>query len=1854
MHGNHILRKIFATIIPALTIIGCGTQQSAPDSGFAQYIEAYTGGIVNGGSNIVIELVSPAEGLDGTESELNSSAKDLFKFSPSIKGTAKWRGAQRVEFIPEDGELKPGKRYDCTFYLSKVASTDSEHKNFKFSFTTAPKQASLQKTAMSIKADDKGNAIVTGTLTLSEDVEVSEPASLLEFGWNEDGAAFEVNAADARRFTFTASGLKRGSEDKTLTVRFKPGRTGFAECSELKVCIPSADSFRVLDTEQSDGEDKYIYVTFSQPLSQGQDLRGLVSLTSYGSSSGLRSTMSMSDNRIKIYYESDDEAQMQLEIDKRVRDIDGNRLGENWMKTLATSTPAPHAGFLSNGNILPDTRNLVIPFHAQNLRAVDVSILEIYPKNIPMFLQDNDLNGDNSLRRAGRLVYKNTLMLDSDPSKDLTRNNVFTVDLSGLFNKEPGAIYRMKISFRQEYYLYSNAAGSLGGDNLISLSSGQMSEEDEAVWDEPYPYYYDGNYDWSRYNWRDRNNPRTPSYYMNYSFPSRNFQVSNLGVITKYAPDSKTAGQVWVAVNDLISAEPVSGAEIKILNYQLQEIGSGKSGSNGAEMVKLTGRPFLTVVSKGNSTTYLKVTEGNEKSLSRFDTGGEILQKGMKGFIYGERGVWRPGDTLHLTMILHSDEKVPDTHPAIMDIYTPQGQFFTRKVCRKAENGFYTFTVPTVADSPTGLWNAYVKIGGATFHKSLRIEAIKPNRLKVNVDLGTEMLKSGSSVNVKVASNWLTGPAAASLPAKVSMTLKPGQSSFKGLEGYRFIDPASSFESYSKDLLDVRLNQDGKAQSTVTLPRVQNAPGMLTANILCSVMEDGGDESYTTLTMPYSPYSAYVGAKLPSDGDYLETGKTHNIPVAVVDCNGRRVSGHTIEWRIFKLKWSWWWESRRDPLDSYINASAASAFSSGRTTSGSGDINIPFSANDDQWGRYLIYIKDIDSGHASGGIVFADWPAYRGRSDRKDPDAPAMLSFSTDKNSYSVGETATVYIPAAKDGRALVSIENGSRVLKSEWVSTSGSGDTAYKLKITEDLSPNFYIHITLVQPYWNTSNDLPIRMYGVRPIMVENQNSHLHPVITMPDKIHPEEQFTVKVSERDKKSMTYTLTIVDEGLLDLTAFRTPDPWNTMYKREALGIRTWDMYDDVFGSCGGALSAMFSIGGDEELTKGAKKENRFNPIVKFLGPFTVNSGSRSHKITLPMYVGSVRVMVVAGQDRAYGNAEKTVPVTSPVMILPTLPRSAGTGEDITLPVNVFVMEDGISNVNVSVRCEGPVAINGSASQTLSFGKKGEQMTRFSLSTSGEGFAKVTISADGNGHKMTETINLEVVNRSPEIVSVQDALIGKGETKSFNFKPFAADDRCGLRVEASGYPSIDWDALFSFIGNYQHSCSEQLAARGLSLLYAMPMLSKTNAEKAGSMIPGILTELYGRQLPDGGFTYWPGGTVSDEWVTSMAGEFMSKAKADGYDVNSGVLSSWHKFQKRCIQNYRTAKVYRMSDLTQAYRLYTVAVAGKSDEAAMNRMKEGGELSWQASMMLASTYAVCGKKNICNNILEGLSEAPEEWVADTPVFSSPLRDKAIALEALVRSGNTSEAIVYAQSQCRGEYSEGLQPWSMTTQESVFIARAMSLLAKDAGGSNVDIEVNDGALTNRLTAKPSDNGRVSASADPASGNITVKNFSDGPAYVRVNTVSRALPGEAVAASSSGISLNVRYIGPDGNTLNPASVRQGTEFTAVIRVSNPSASADLRHIALTEMIPSGWETINERMTGQDVPSDGKYDYLDIRDNANIFYFSLPRNSYKEFRVRLRAAYEGTFVLPAVACEDMYNANVFARSASGSAQVIR
>ncbi|MDE5955075.1 MAG: alpha-2-macroglobulin, partial [Bacteroidales bacterium] len=436
----------------------------------------------------------------------------------------------------------------------------------------------------------------------------------------------------------------------------------------------------------------------------------------------------------------------------------------------------------------------------------------------------------------------------------------------------------------------------------------------------------------------------------------------------------------------------------------------------------------------------------------------------------------------------------------------------------------YSFHLATKADDPTGTWNAYFKVGGATFHKALNIETIKPNRLKLDLRIGDKILQAGKKSAATLSASWLSGPAASNLNASVEMTLRKGNTAFKGYEKYVFSNPVSEFSAAAYTVISGKLNENGSLSADIKMPAAKDAPGMLSATLLTRVSEPGGDESFTTSTMPFSPFSAYVGVRLPEESDgYIETDKTHYMDVIVTDKDGKPVDGHELEYRIYKLQWSWWWESRSESLDSYVNGTAADAISKGRLKSSVKGGRIPLRIDYPDWGRYLIYVKDLTGGHASGGIVYVDWPSWRGRADRTDPDGLTMLAFSLDKKSYTAGEEATVFIPAAKGGKAMVSLENSTGVISRAWVETNGNEETPYRFRIEKGMAPNFYVHITLLQPHGNTGNDLPIRMYGVQPVIVDDPQTHLAPEISMPDVLRPQEEFTVKVREKNGRPMAYT-----------------------------------------------------------------------------------------------------------------------------------------------------------------------------------------------------------------------------------------------------------------------------------------------------------------------------------------------------------------------------------------------------------------------------------------------------------------------------------------------------------------------------------------------------------------------------------------------------------------------------------------------------------------------------------------------------------------------------------------------------------
>lgn len=1675
------------------------------------------------------------------------------------------------------------------------------------------------------------------------------------------------------RYQFCINQIPRDTEDYQLTITANGSPARIDQTQSEEVLIPAKDSFRFLSATRIDEPENGIEVVFSAPLSDTQDLKGLIEIPELSSS-----VFQIKENRVFIYFEANQLSKLTLNIHEGVKSSQGKTLGTSHSISFSEINLKPQVEMLTTAAILPDSKSLIIPFRAVNLYAVDLSVIRIFENNVLMFMQTNSLASANELRRSGRLVYKKTLWLGKDTSKDIHNWENYSIDLAGLIRQEPGAIYRVILSFRQEYSAYPcggvdnqdiKFADNNTPDGLMKVSGSALSEADEAVWDTPEAYYYynGGTMDWSVYRWKERDNPCHPSYYMNSDRAAAcNVFASNLGMIVK----RNSLNKLWIAVSNILDTNPVGKAQVTVYNFQLQPIGKGETNGEGFVEISSKGTPFIVVAEAEKQKAYVRVVDGEEQSVSRFDVGGKEIQKGLKGFIYGERGVWRPGDTLHISFILEDREKrIPDKHPVALEIYNPKGQFYTKMISTQGMNGFYTFDVPTQAGDPTGLWNAYIKVGGTTFHKGLRIETIKPNRLKINLTLPKILQSTDKNVTVPLASAWLTGATASKLKAKVEMSLSKVNTQFKNYGQYIFNDPATDFTTIKTDVFDGILNAEGKAGVTLKVPAATNAPGMLNATFTTRVFEPGGDASIYTQSIPFSPFVSYVGINLNQPkGKYIETDKDHVFDIVTVNSQGQPVNRSNLEYKIYRISWSWWWENSDESFGTYINNSSITPVASGKLQTSGGKTTFKFRVDYPSWGRYLVYVKDKDSGHATGGTIYVDWPESRGRSNKTDPSGIKMLTFSLDKDSYEIGETATAIIPAAAGGRALVSIENGSSVLHREWIEVTNEGDTKYTFEITPEMAPNVYLHISLLQPHAQTINDLPIRMYGIAPVFVTNRQTVLQPQIQMPEVLRPETDFNVTVSEKSGKPMTYTLAIVDDGLLDLTNFKTPDPWNEFYSREALGIRTWDMYDNVLGASAGAYSSLFSVGGDATLKPADAKANRFKPVVKFIGPFYLEKGrQQTHTLKLPMYVGSVRAMVVAGQDGAYGNAEKTAFVRTPLMLLSTLPRVLSIQEEITVPVNVFAMEKQVKNVTVSLQASGGgVQIEGSHQQSLTFNRPSDQLVFFTLKTGNKtGKATIKLTASGGGQQTKETIEIEVRNPNPIVTLRSSEWIETGQNKELSYQLGSLSANNQIKLEVSRIPSVDISRRFDFLYNYQHHCTEQLTSKALPLLFIAQFktIDTREAEKIKANVQEAIRQIYARQLPNGGFVYWPGNAVADEWISSYTGMFLTLAQEKGYAVHANVLNKWKRFQRAAAQNWRMPQEANnwqqwQSELQQAFRLYTLALAGAPEYGAMNRMKEQPGLSIQAKWRLAAAYALTGKMKPAEELVYNAETTVIPYSSMNQIYGSSDRDEAMILETLLLMNRERDALQQAKVVSKNLSQEN---W-FSTQSTAFALMAMGRLAEKLSGSLDFTWTWNGKQQPAVkSAKAVFEKEISTS--PKSGTVAVKNQGKGALSVDLITRTQLL-NDTLPAISDNLRMDIRYASMDGKPMSVNDIRQGTDFTAIASISNTSGTTDYTNLALTHIIPSGWEVYNERMTVPEAePQEttdssgnvsGQYTYQDIRDDRVLTYFNLRRGETKIFTIRLQATYAGNFILPSVQCEAMYDVNVQARSKAGRTTVSR
>ena len=1804
---------------------------------YTRYISAYTSGMIKSNSPIKVRLSE-----DHEEARSGQAVdKSVFDFSPSIKGTTVWEDQRTLVFTPEE-KLPGDTHYEVAFALHKLVAVADSLREFQFAFQTIQQAYEVKLLGLETESlEEKDKYKLLGVLQTADVAEHSAVEKILSAEQNGDELAVRWTHQGDTQHRFEITNIVRREQEESIEVRWDGDPIGVDTEGTEGVFIPALGDYSILSVGLVQNEEQYVSVLFSNPVSTQQDFAGLLSVGSaVKSDPSLRWVVNKNEIKLfpspSIMTNLDD---LRVKVSGDVKSWDGQKLGRSFEKTIELSKTKPEVELVANkGVIMVGKDQMILPFRAVGLRAVDVNVVQIFEDNVLQYLQVNSLGGESQLKRVARPVKRKKIDLQASGVMDLDRWNRFTLDLSTLIDIQPGAMYQVGINFRKEYSLYF-CPGVASADGLQSTEGDWTQEEESSYWDND---YYGENYDWQQ-----RDNPCDASYYGARREASKLVFASELGLIAKRGEQ----GKLLAFVSNIKSTEPMAGVEVTAYDFQQQPIGSASSGQNGMVSLPLSAKPFAIVARKGNESGYLKLDDGSALSMSNFDVGGEKVQKGVKGFIYGERGVWRPGDTLHLDFMLEDRQKaLPADHPVVLEFYNPRGQVQTRTVSQAAVGGLYSFTVSTPADAPTGNWSAKVSVGSATFRKPIKIETVKPNRLKVKLDFGQKSLRaSDGNIKATLSSRWLHGATAGNLKATVDMSARPATTQFKDFPNFSFDDPSKEFSASTEEVFSGRLDSEGNAPLSINTVPGENAPGVLQALFRTKVFEEGGDFSINTVTIPYYPYENFVGVKVP-EGDkrnMLLTDKDHTVQIAAVNAAGKPISRPEVKVELFKLNWKWWWDNSYEDLSNYVGRSHREALQEDMVTVNNGRADWKLRVNHPQWGRYYLRVTDPVSGHSAGTVFYMDWPGWAGKG-RGDLGGATMLSFTTNKESYQVGEEVTVHLPPAEGGRALISIESGTRVINAFWAETEDEKTTA-RFEVTEDMTPNVFVHVSLLQPHVQKANDLPIRMYGVNTISVEDPTTKLQPVIAMPPTLTPERPFTVQVSEQTGQAMAYTIAVVDEGLLDLTNFATPSPWEKFYAREALGIKTWDMYDQVIGAYGSRVDKLLSIGGDGEIKAvEEKQESRFKPVVKHLGPFFLEAGKKaSHSITLPPYIGSVRTMLVAAHDGAYGFAEQATPVKQSLMVLPTLPRVVGPGEKIALPVTVFADESTVGRTTVRVKTSRLLTVQGSSEQQLTFQEAGEKMVFFDLEAAPAlGQAKVSVEVSSGSARSSYEVALQVRAPNPTVTRTLSKVLAAGEAYDLTYDPLGMSGTNEAVLEVSALPPLNLEQRLQFLIQYPHGCVEQTTSSVFAQLY-LDRLIKLDDQRRASIqknIDAAIERMKSFQVASGGFAYWPGNSEASLWGTNYAGHFLLEAKQQGYFVPANLLDDWVSYQTTRARQWNPEATSQDDDaLIQAYRLYTLALADKPAVDAMNRLRESNRRSDLATWRLASAYAKIGQLEPAKQLVAGLSRQVSEASSSQRTYGSKERDYAMILETLTSLNRQEEA--FGLVKLLSESMSNGQQW-MSTQTTAYCLIAISEYAKGfTTDGNLNVNVALGSINNRYT---SDAFITQVQVADADKKQPMKVTNNGKQAVYVQMIKRGIPlAGNETPDAQKISLKVTYKTKDGTPVSAEQLVQGKDFMAEVSVHNPGTQGDYTELALTQIFPSGWEIINTRLDGNGSgPKQDEPEYQDIRDDRVYTYFDLKANEKKVFKILLNASYRGEFYLPAASVEAMYDHTIHANTA--------
>lgn len=1327
--------------------------------------------------------------------------------------------------------------------------------------------------------------------------------------------------------------------------------------------------------------------------------------------------------------------------------------------------------------------------------------------------------------------------------------------------------------------------------------------------------------------------------------------ATDIGLVAKQAGDA-----LWVWANSLTDLSPVQNAEINLYSQNNQLLATAQTNAEGIAIFDDYTRateefvPFVITASTEDDLSFLELQRRLIQTADFDVEGAPFLEHGYEAYLYNERGVYRPGETANVGAVVRgANLSVPTPFPVRLRVTGPDGKILSEQRTALNEQGGAAFEIEVPTYALTGRYTAALLLGddheiGRT---RFSIEEFVPDRMKVTINTDTDVYRPGERMEIDVTGTMLFGPPAADRPVQAQVELETFPFTPEGYQTFTFGNPERTFTPVAHTFEDASLNSDGDIRLRYVVPEDLTPPASLRGVIEASVLEPGGRGVTAYHGVVVHPYDSYIGVRQRQEG-YATPNEPFTLDVVALSPNGSTLAGRDLQVSLYHVYWNTIWRQTDSGRYRYVSEQVESLETSFALTStdGIGALTV----TPPSYGRYKVVVQDPASGAStvvsfySSGWGYSPWAL----------DNPDRIELELDKEHYQPGESAQVLVRAPFAGKLLLTVERDG-IYDHQIVELTDNTATL-SVPIEASYKPNVYISAHLIRSATGLEREEAARAFGVVPLFVDTEANRLQVSLKAPADMRPQRLLEVEVDVSGGNSLAYvTIAAVDEGILQLTDFQTPDAHDYFFSKKRLNVSSHDLYSVVLPDVSGSNS---SPSGDLETARKRRLNpadaRRVEPVAFWSGLVQTDRRGRAQvAFDVPQFNGRLRVMALAYDGNQFGHAEQDVIVRDEIVVMPTFPRFIGSGDAFTVPVTVLNGTGQDATFTVTLDADGPVDFEGAPTQSIQVANGREEAVFFPLKAAvALGTVNFTLTTQGGGAETQEEVEVSVRPGVPFTTVAGSGSVEAGQSEQLTMPSTFYEDTANYELVVSALPTIQFSGSLQYLLQYPHGCVEQTTSRLFPLLafndlaeVVEPNLFANNS--ADYFLEEGISKLERLQLPSGAFAYWPGGAYANTWGTLYASHFLVEARKHGHVVADRVYDRMLDAVASIARDYRSDA---QSTYTQsAYAVYVLALAGRPDRSTQLYLRNNAldQLRPSARYHVAGAFALSGDQATARQLLPASATPPSVSNARETggTFYSAPRANAIMLDMLAEIDPTNAQVpslvqTLTQSTNRGRWS--------STQDNAYAFLALGKIMRQQAGTN-------------YTGTVSVNGESLSTFDPANHRFTSEDWTGQTVNLELEGTGTAyyywkaegLPNTlTVPAYDNDLQVRRRFLYEDGSPITDLSaIPQGEVVVAEITVR--ALVEDLENVAVIDLLPTGLEIENPRLQsrrGIEWLGDDVYTptYMDIRDDRIIFYGDFYQGQTAKLYYALRAVTAGSFALPPIRAEAMYAPMKSSVSSSG------